>query len=160
MEGEKRQKYRITVDNHMTIVAEEPCHETGVPFAVTEKLLSQNRQTEAALASSPQIQEMQRRGIQFHLEGGKIMIDKVPEIEIKIAQFFVPEAACPWPGCESLRAQYLKELSSLAGADGECSDCERGTLQKKYRQVILKNLEQHAIHDTKAQVSTRHQGVS
>ena len=157
-EGGKRQKYRFTVDNTMTIISEEPCHETGVPLAVTEQLRSENRQTEAAMAASPQLQELKKRGIDFHLEDGKIMLDKIPELELQIAQFFVPEAECPWPGCESLRKQYMKELHKLE--ESNCSDCDKGSLQGKYRKVVMKHLGQHAANDTQKKISTRNQGVS
>jgi hypothetical protein len=137
----KRQKFRFTIDAQMTIVTEEPCHENGVPFDVTEHLKSKNLQTEAAIAASPQLKQLKSRGFEFHISEGQVHLDHIPELELHIAQFYIPEVECPFPGCESLRAKYLAELAELQGGERVCSSCEIGDLQQKYRNVIVRHIQ-------------------
>jgi len=159
-ENGKRQKYRFTLDERMTIMEELPCHENGTPLRDTEKLQREGKQTEAALAASPQLQRLKERGYKFHLADGRIHVDSIPDVEQQIAMFFVLGTECPFPGCEALRERYQEDLDALKGEDGKCSDCNRGALQEKYRKIVLKHLEKHRANDTLPQRDPRDQEIS
>ena len=150
----KRQKMRFTVDDTLTIMAEEPCHENGIPYTTTDRLKQQDKHLEAAIAASPQLSTLKERGVQFHLEQGKVYLDHVPELEQQIAQFYLPNTKCPFPGCEALRTRYLEELKSLENEEGKCRSCDVGSLQRKYRNVIIKHIQKLQYHDTKTTVSS------
>lgn len=140
----KRQKYRFALDSRMNILSEDPCHEDGTLINTEQTSLEKEAQQKVAIAASPQLRRLDERGYKYHLQDGKLHLDSIPEIEIQIGKFFLENAECPFPGCEPLRARYLEELRALEGEDGECSSCDKGTLQGKYREVVHKHIISHA----------------
>jgi hypothetical protein len=153
-----RQKFRFTVDKNMTILGEEPCQENGLPFSVSLDRTDPSIR-DAALEATPYVKDLKARGFEYHITDGKVHIDKIPPMELKIAQFFIPDAACPFENCEHLRAKYLEERKAMEDKEGKCSSCDIGTLQRKYTTVIKKYLNEKAIYDHTPKIRTGNPGV-
>jgi hypothetical protein len=138
----ERKKFRFTVDAQMTIVEETP-----VEDAVTLTPANPDNHGASSPQLSPQMQWLKSRGYKFKVEpDGRLHILHTPELEIQIAKFFVPTTECPFPECEDLRQRYLADMEALKGEDGKCKSCDIGALQRKYRDVVSKNIEKHAPH--------------
>lgn len=118
--------YDIKIDKELVIVEEgfpEPvAGKVSIPAALAGALHSRTADT------------LTKRGVTFHAEGNALIIDKVPPQEMRIIDFFMPSKPCPFPNCEGLRESYLKEAKALD--DGDCEDCEKATLMRKYREMI------------------------
>ena len=52
-----------------------------------------------------------------------------------ISNFFKLGNKCEFPGCESLRAAYVKELRGTNSGSG-CAACKRMSLVTKYKNII------------------------
>ena len=138
----ERKKFRFTVDAQMTILEETPVEDTA-----PSKHVNSDAHGASAPQLSPQLQWLKSRGYKFKVESdGRLHILHTPEIEIEIAKFFVPDTECPFPDCEDLKQRYTAELDALKGEDGKCRSCDIGALQRKYRDVVKKNIEKHAPH--------------
>lgn len=130
----KRQRIRLTVDDQMTILHEEPCYENGTPLKATEEEASEETASSLSSGDAAHVQVLKSRGYGLHIENGKVFIDNMPSLEKIIANFFIPGAECTFGGCEALRQAYLEERAALPN-DG--ASCDVSVLQQKYRNVIL-----------------------
>lgn len=130
----KRQRVRLTVDDQMTILHEEPCYANGTPMSAATEDAAEEISASLSSGNAAHIQVLKSRGYGLHIEKGKVFIDSVPNLEKIISNFFVPGAECMFPGCEELRQSYLEERAALPN-DG--ASCDVSVLQQKYRNVIL-----------------------
>ena len=69
---------------------------------------------------------------------GSRIISGVSQRERTILDFFIPTAPCPnFPGCAALRAEYEAEVAEMGG---DCTDCDRSQIMRKFRERILPHL--------------------
>ena len=144
------QKFKFTLDANYTILSEEPCHADGT-------LLNTHNNEPGTV--NPTAMQLKQRGYEFHIrKPGQHLIEKVPQKEVQIAQFFVPDAPCPFQGCEALRKAYLDERRVLEEQhDGKCPACESGSLQRKYRTIIEAHIDPSTFYDDQvSKVSSKH----
>lgn len=120
-----RVRYELKLDETLLCVSDAPVTEDAVMA----------HPNNAALAA--QLDDLTRRGVQFVLENGAVRIIRVPNKEQIIMSFFAPNAPCPYPGCEGLRAEYNKAIADLE-KDGPCDDCDKGQVVREFRERVEK----------------------
>ena len=59
-----------------------------------------------------------------------------------VASFFRLGSPCSFPGCDELRARYLKELRGSTSTNG-CAACKRMSLVSKYKNIIKSRIERN-----------------
>jgi len=114
------------------------------PYCPVQKWVPEGRFTDGDKTEKPAgakkgsarqayLNDLRSRGIGFHEDGGRIVVDKVPEGEMRALRFFMLDRPLDIPGAEKLREQYGKELAQLGG---DCPSCEKGKLMRKYMPLI------------------------
>lgn len=124
--GGQKVAHHIVIDKEQVILREGPPEvvNPAAPAPVAVAPAPHNELTD----------RLAKLGIGYRSENNQLIITHVPAAEQLALEFFVEGRPCPFPDCEPLRAAYQKELQSLEA--GDCTDCEKGVLIRKYREII------------------------
>jgi hypothetical protein len=140
-------KWKFEVNEEMVILSEgplDPMHMINsrrppLPFE-GRKQVPETIEAQRAQHIERYKQSLSERNIDYNVnEQGQIIINNLPQKEKDIVQFFNLDLECPdVKGMNLLRDMYRKEYETLGGTS--CPSCQLGSLQRKYRHLLDKDI--------------------
>lgn len=159
--GVSRIPWKIVVDDHDTVIHEGPSEvsedlnidkniENKINVIKAEVEVEQTKAPDNSPVFAPpgsgKVLEdagrklLQQRGIKFHEEDGKIIIDELPDRE-RIIYKFLESEECPQeiPNCEGIRKMFKDEIEDAGGEN--CKQCDKNRIRNKYREILTRLLD-------------------
>lgn len=127
MQQGRRVRWKLVLDAQNLWISEGPADEvvSQLPLLTLQPETPRN---------TAYLEEMKRRGHSLSIADGVVDIQRVPDLEIHIARFFVQNTPCFFPGCQELRQRWQEFLTPHLGEANECPDCVLGGLMNQFRE--------------------------
>lgn len=127
------QPFLLTLDSRMVVLSKIPKEPTPPSPAIP------------AAPADARRQYLDAHGYQYEETNGALVIKNFPQEELALFRVLTDDTAI-LPGvrleqCQNLRAQYRNALKQLEEANPDCTDCEKGSVTRRFLDLARKMMD-------------------